>query len=100
MQKTCLLVFLMFKLTLSVDYSDYWFCGGVLLTGGAKCKCANETMTLTDYMWRGCCGPDTCFIDQNGDGVCHDGVPRDSDDFFEDKNFLYSILYKYLSNSS
>jgi len=87
MWKTCLLVISLTRLSLSE-----WFCGGVLLSGSKKCKCANETLTLyKDDMWRGCCGPDTCFIDHNGDGVCPDGVPCDTDDFYEDKDFLYSI---------
>ena len=57
-----------------------WFCGGVRIEDGKECKCGSEVLTWKYGIYNGeqktaCCGPDTCTIDTNGDGICTDGIP-------------------------
>ena len=56
-----------------------WYCGGVVIDDDKKCKCGTEILTSInqfreDILHGQCCGPDTCSIDENGDGICVDGI--------------------------
>ena len=71
MKKTWLILLVLARL------SQAWYCGGVTLED-KKCKCgASEVWTYEEFDNNGrqCCGRDTCFLDENGDAVCPDGVP-------------------------
>ena len=72
MLKTLFLLTILCRLT-----SCNWSCGGVLIADEKQCKCGHEVFTKEkqDKWSRQCCGPDTCYIDGNGDAVCQDGVP-------------------------
>ena len=70
MQRTCLLLLILVWLSLSQVYPDEWECGGVTIAG--TCKCGDEKFYFRQG--KGCCGPDTCSVDSNGDGVCPGGI--------------------------
>ena len=76
MQRTCLLLLILVWLSLSQVYPDEWECGGVTIAG--TCKCGDENFYFRQG--KGCCGPDTCSVDSNGDGVCPVGIVCNSVD--------------------
>ena len=64
--------------------SGDWYCGGVKVYDDSICVCGDTNTTWSD--WRNdddaCCGRDTCYVDQDGNGQCPDGHPcRGSRDY-------------------
>ena len=53
-----------------------WFCGGAWLEDDSTCVCGDKNITKPperDSNTADCCGRDTCYVKQNGDGACPDG---------------------------
>ena len=62
---------------------QYYRCGGVWIDSDHECKCGSDQVLTEkeDENKRTCCGPDTCFVDEAGDGVCPDGIPCDTSEY-------------------
>ena len=67
--KILLVVLILIRLSSQGD----WGCGGVVIDEAKQCKCGGEVLN-GKYNKKLCCGPDTCTVDANGDGVCPDGI--------------------------
>ena len=49
-------------------------CGGVQIDHDSICVCGDTKLTMSDnYDETDCCGKDTCYVDQDGNGQCPDG---------------------------
>lgn len=60
-------------LTLAQFANGGWSCGGVWLEDDSACVCGDTNITLRDSNTTDCCGRDTCYVKQNGEGTCPDG---------------------------
>ena len=52
-------------------------CGELEIENNKQCFCGNKVLTFDNEKIKRkklCCGPDTCFINETGDGICPDGI--------------------------